>query len=221
MSTKGFEKLWSKPSEPPVPTAVEKLTLERVRETVRRLGEEWPRRRRDLDAVQNWLSMTKGRMEQMSNRLDKLKNWVNLYSAASEATQESIRFQGWISVKAPSKTGENWGMLGQEIYIQLRSVKGSYEHCAMRFRKDTDSFMALEAEILHAIGSFKTEIDCIEASLSQMRQAREDDAKCREAFKQMQNNATNMADCSAQLCLRLYHAIDDLVSALGKPIKEL
>jgi len=209
-----------KPSQAPPSTAAEKLTLERVRETVRRLGEEWPKRKRDLDAVQNWLNATKGRMNQMSERLEILKTWVDLYNTASEAAHGSIRFQGWLSVTSPGKEKENWQALAQEIYLHLSPIEMGYEHCAMKFTKDTSSFAALQAEILHALGRFKTDIDYIEASLPVLREAQEE-AKCREALQQIQNNATEMAKCSVQLCQRLYHAIGELVNELGKPIKEL
>lgn len=215
-----FKKLWGKASEPSTHAPAERLTLEGVRETVRRLGEKWPKHKGDLDAVQNWLSTTKDQMNKMSNRLERLKNWIGLYNAASEAAQATISFESWLSVTLPGKAEVDWEVLAYEANIHLRPIQNSHAHCAMSFEKDTASFIAMEAEILHAIGNFKREIERIEACLSQMREACED-ARCREAFKQIQSNATNMTRCSVELCQRLYHAIGNLVNALDRPIKEL
>jgi len=219
-SIKGFLGRLQKPPEPTPSAPAERLTLSNVLATIHRLGEEWPKRRKDLDAVESWLTKTQGQIHRVHDRLDRLKIWIDRYNTASEAAQGSIRLQGWLSVRSPRKEGENWPALAQEIYLHLSPIQISYGHCAMALKKGTDSFTAMEAELTHALGRFKTEIDNIEASLAILREVPED-AQCREAFKQVQHNATNMAKCSVQLCQDLYHAIGELVDELGKPIKEL
>ncbi len=218
---KSIKQLLGRLSEPTPATPAEKLTLSNVLATIHRLGEEWPKRRQDLNAVENWLTRTQGQLNRVYDRLDRLKAWIDRYNIASEAAQGSIRLQGWLSVRSPGKNGENWLALAQEIFLHLSPIQISYGHCATVFKKGTtDSFTAMEAELLHTLARFKTEIDNIEASLAILREGPED-AQCREAFKQIQNNATNMAKCSVQLCQHLYHAIGELVDELGKPIKEL
>jgi len=208
------------PSEGAPSARAEKLSLKDVQDTVRSLHDKWP----ELAVVHDWLKMIKEQLDQsdqMSSRLTtRLTKWIDRYQKASKIAQDCIYFQSWLSVKSPKKEGENWQALAQEVYCFFSPIRSNYRSHATDIR-DTRVLTSREAEILAALGSFGDEIDRIEANRSRLLEA-QDDERCRQAFRQIQNSAAKIAaDCSINLCECLHSAIKELVNEMGNQIQIL
>lgn len=210
--------------EPPegTPSArAEKLSLKEVQDTVRSLHDKWPTA--ELAAVDDWLRTIKEQLDQsdqMSSRLiTRLAKWVDRYQKASKIAQDCIYFQSWLSVKSPKEERENWQALAQEIYCFFSPIRSDYGSHATDIQ-DTKVLTSKEGEILDALGSFGDKIDRIEKSRSLLLEAQEDEIY-RQAFSQIQNSATKMAECSINLCQCLHSAIKELVNEMGNPIQIL
>jgi predicted nuclease with TOPRIM domain len=216
-----FEHL-QKPSTSTTLVGAEKLRLDDVLATVRSLHEKWPKHSADLSAVHEGLNTVKtqlSQLDQRSSRLtDKLSRWIDRYQKAWKIAQDCIYFQSWLSAKLP-QDDENWPALAQEVYCFFSPIRSSYKSYATDL-KDTQILSAKRAEILDTLDHFKRESDHIEANRALLQEGGEDE-KCRQAFRQIRDSATKMANCSIDLCQCLHSAIQELVNEMSGTINVL
>ena len=216
-----LDRIKGSPKATAAATAAQRVTLRDVWLSVEALHAAKRHSPADVAVVKSWLNLTQSRFEQMGDRLIRLKNWIDLYNAASEAAQESIRLQeGWLTGNPPG-SDKDWETLAYGVHIGLSPIRTSCGHCTRVFKeRGTGSFADVEATILHGIGQFKKDFDRVEASLKVL-QSETDETKRQQALKLVQDHVAEMVNGLVGLCQLLYHAITDLVDYLGKPIKAL